>query len=114
MSNADGFVIKNGVLTEYIGEDTEVYIPKGVTAIGDEVFEDRGDITCVVFPDGVTEIGENAFAWCHALGIVVIPDSVTKIYWSTFLGCENLTIHAPKGSYAEAYAKENEFPFVAE
>jgi hypothetical protein len=28
--------------------------------------------------------------------------------------CPNLTIHAPAGSYAEAYAKENNIPFVAE
>ena len=28
--------------------------------------------------------------------------------------CDNFTIHAPAGSYAEQYAKENNIPFVAE
>lgn len=114
MSNADGFVIKNGVLTEYIGEDTEVYIPEGVTAIGDEAFYDRGDIRSVVVPEGVTSIGEDAFSWCYELVGITIPGSVTDIRWSSFKGCEDLSIRAPKGSYAEAYAEENEISFVAE
>ncbi len=30
-----------------------------------------------------------------------------------FSGCDKLTIYAPTGSYAEAYAKENNIPFEA-
>ena len=36
-----------------------------------------------------------------------------KSDWA-FVDCPNLTIHAPAGSYAEQYAKENHIPFVAE
>lgn len=114
MSNADDFVVENGILTEYIGEDTEIYIPEGVTAIGDEAFYDHSDICSVVIPDGVTAIGEDAFSWCYALCSITIPDSVTDICWSSFKGCEDLTIHAPKDSFAEAYANENEITFAAQ
>jgi hypothetical protein len=45
---------------------------------------------------------------------IFIPSSVTAIGAEAFLGCFNVTIHAPVGSYAEQYAKENNIPFVAE
>jgi hypothetical protein len=45
---------------------------------------------------------------------VSIPGSVTYIGALAFNECPNLTIHAPAGSYAETYAKENNIPFVAE
>lgn len=114
MSNAGDFVIENGVLIEYRGDDTDIVIPDNVVGIGDEAFADCGDICSVVIPDGVTEIGEDAFAWCYELQSIVIPESVADIKWSTFKGCENVTIHAKQGSYAESYANENEFPFSAE
>ena len=48
-------------------------------------------------------------------GDVVIPESVTRIgSWAFISGCTDLTIHAPAGSCAEQYAKENNIPFVAE
>lgn len=44
--------------------------------------------------------------------MVHIPDSVTSIGEGAFSACKELTIHAPAGSYAEQYAKENNIPFV--
>ena len=35
MSNANDFVIENGVLIKYTGKDTVVEIPEGITAIDD-------------------------------------------------------------------------------
>lgn len=108
------FLIENGVLIEYTGDDTDVVIPDNVTVIGDEAFADNCDICSIVIPDSVTKIGEDAFAWCCELCKAVIPESVVNINWSSFKGCESLVIHAPKGSYAEGYALENEFAFAEE
>ena len=68
MNNANDFVINNGVLTKYTGNDENIVIPDGVTSIGFRAFE----------------------------------------------GCRQVTIHAPAGSFAKTYAKENNIPFVAE
>ncbi|MCI9185764.1 MAG: hypothetical protein HFF33_00235 [Oscillospiraceae bacterium] len=46
-------------------------------------------------------------------GDVAIPASVTEIESSAFYGCKKLTIHAPAGSAAEQYAKENGIRFEA-
>ncbi len=37
-----------------------------------------------------------------------------RIGTDAFKDCHKLTIHAPAGSYAEQYAKENNIPYVAE
>ena len=38
MSNINDFVIENGVLRKYIGNDADVDIPNSVTEIGDYAF----------------------------------------------------------------------------
>lgn len=134
-----GFQIENNVLVKYEEEPgiTEVVIPKGVTQIGCGVFSWCETVTSVTIPESVTEIGWYAFESCRSLKniriptevskiesgtfigcqnltSVTIPESVTEIGDWAFLGCEKLTIHAPAGSYAEEYAKENEISFAAE
>ena len=42
---------------------------------------------------------------------ITIPDSVTSIGANAFEFCNDLTIIGYAGSYAEAYAKENEIEF---
>lgn len=62
----------------------------------------------------VVTIGTGAFERHSEITDITIPASVTTIAWFAFDGCTNMTIHAPAGSYAETYAKENNIPFVAE
>ena len=93
------FALSSGkeiILERYKGKDAVVYIPaqiegKPVVTIGTSAFERHSEITDIS-----------------------IPASVTTIAWFAFDGCTNMTIHAPAGSYAEKYAKENNIPFVAE
>ena len=93
------FALSSGkeiILERYKGKDAVVYIPaqiegKPVVTIGTSAFERHSEITDIT-----------------------IPASVTTIAWFAFDGCTNMTIHAPAGSYAESYAKENNIPFVAE
>ena len=65
-------------------------------------------------PETIKEIGKTAFADCTSVTSIRIPASVVQIQSGTFNDCKNLTIHAPIGSYAEQYAKENNILFVAE
>ena len=68
----------------------------------------------VVLSANMTEIPRMVFERCEALESVWIPGGVSAIAVDAFRGCAKLTIHAPAGSYAETYAKENNIPFVAE
>ena len=88
----------------------EVSIGEGVSEIEGSAFE-RCGLTQVVIPDSVSVIRGSAFANCAELTEITIPASVTEIGQGAFEGCKNLTIHAPGGSYAETYAKEQKIPF---
>ena len=68
----------------------------------------------MVIPEHIAEIESWAFHGCVNLQSVMIHAGVTKIHKTAFAECPALTIHAPAGSYAETYAKENNIPFVAE
>lgn len=137
LNTQDSFIIRNGVLRKYRGIGGDVEIPVGVTDIAAFAFDGCRFLTSVVIPDGVTAIHECAFEICKALTSVVISNSVTSIDAWAFRGCHNLasvriptsvtyigvaafaycpklTIHAPAGSNAEQYAKENNIPFVVD
>lgn len=92
-------------------------IPTGVTKIGKGAFSGR-DIETLTIPTSVCSIGTFAFNLCNnKFTDVFIPASVTEIGEFAFVWCGSkkgvsFTIHAPKGSYAESYAKENNIPFV--
>lgn len=123
MSNINEFVIRNGVLEQYRGRDTNVVIPDGVTAIGYGAFYDCSSLRSIVIPDSVTEIGYKAFDGCKMLtayndngfiiinGIligytgmdndVVIPDGVTKIGNEAFRDCSSLSSVAIPDSVTE-------------
>ena len=69
-------------------------------------------ISEITIPEGYTSLDYYAFNGCESLYSVTLPASLTEIGEDAFCGCsEDLTIHAPKGSYAEQYAKENDIPF---
>lgn len=86
------FVILNGVLEGYSGNNAEVNIPgnAGITAIGRHVFIGKKDVTSVTVPNGVTSIGEYAF---NASGIISmnLPESVTEIGEHAFGNTNSLT-----------------------
>ncbi|HEX3028929.1 MAG TPA: leucine-rich repeat protein [Clostridia bacterium] len=109
------FVVKNGVLIEYIGTDnvvnipdnlgitaigedafsgssiTSVTIPNGVTAIWGFAFDNCSSLTTVTIPNSVTILGDCAFYFCNSLTKVTIPNRITAIGNSTFYGCSSLT-----------------------
>lgn len=113
LADEEGFIIVNSTLYHYVGKRKKVIIPQGVTTIGDWALGES-NITEVTIPKSVKTIEDNAFIYCNKLTRIHIPENVTTIGKCAFEECEKLTVHAPAGSYAEQYAKENNIPFVAE
>ena len=89
-----------------------VVINDGVTSIGDSAFSYCESLTSIEIPNGVISIGEFAFSYCESLTSIVIPDGVISIGNWAFDECPDLTIFSYNGSKAQAYAIENEIPFV--
>lgn len=56
-TTVDGFVIKNGVLKKYTGQDEKIAIPQGVTAIGSKAFYHCERLVEIDIPESVTSIG---------------------------------------------------------
>lgn len=89
MSMTD-FIIDNGILKPYYGNESHVVIPDGVTKIGEVVFSDCTELTSIEIPSSVTSIGYGAFSLCTSLKNIKIPNSVTEIGNRVFFGCTSL------------------------
>lgn len=97
MSEND-FVIENGALKKYTGNNENVTIPEGVTKIANFAFHSNEIIKSVIIPEGVNAIGKSAFYECKNLRKITIPNSVNIIGESVFNGCVKLkTITIPSG-----------------
>jgi hypothetical protein len=90
----DYFIIEDGVLLKYEGEDKEVVVPNEVKIIGEKAFFWNVNLTNIILPFGITKIGESAFEWCISLESIVIPSNVTFVgsnaFWDT-AGIQNVT-----------------------
>ena len=96
--SSKSFLINDGVLGKYIGEDSEVIVPDTVTRISDYAFRDCQNVKVVVLPDTIESIGSHAFDGCHRLTSINLPDSVTNIGSYAFANCTSLaSIQIPKG-----------------
>ena len=92
----------------------DIVFPNQISCIEAGVFYECENLNHFCVPTKASVIKVNAFRGCKSLEKVIIPSQVTEIDSLAFKDCPNLTIHAPAGSYAEQYAKENNIPFVAE
>ena len=112
LADENGFVVFNGILFGYYGEEeiiaipdgvreidayafaskeiAEVFIPNSVRRIGENAFEYAKELSRVTISGGVEEIGESAFQLCEALSKIVIPNSVKAIGAMAFQGCDCL------------------------
>ena len=112
------FVIDDGVLVRYLGNETEVIIPSGVGVIAFESFalhkniksvimsNDTTNIEDFVFSDSSLEnitlseklinIGSRAFSFCSNLKNITLPEGLKTIGDSAFAfsGLEEITIPA--------------------
>lgn len=81
------FIIEDGVLKRYSGNNKNVIIPYGVKIIGEDAFQ-KSLIESVVIPDTVVSIENDAFICCKHLKHIDIPDTVKKIGRHAFWGTE--------------------------
>ena len=113
-------------------------IPEGVTALPDSIFDSAAYLTDIVLPSTLTTIGQFAFTGCSALERLILPDSVTSVKYRAFENCTSLTkiwigrnvkeisdgfrncdknkltIYGEANTYAQQWAEENGFNFVAQ
>ena len=72
-----------------------------VKEIEDRAFQGQSYISSIFIPDGVTSIGNYAFSGCSSLTSVEIGDSVTSIGNYAFYYCESLTSIEFTGTVAQ-------------
>ena len=94
-SHLDKYLEEKGLNRNTLQEFT---VPKGITKIGNNVFEQCTSLTSIKLPDGITEIGNEAFRYCTSLVTIEIPEEITKIGNNVFEQCTSLTsIKLPDG-----------------
>ena len=86
-------------------------LPASLTRVEDGAFE-GGAFGYVLIPEGVTQIESRAFAACPNLRFAKFLGESTMIDDTAFDGVTNLTIIAPVGSKAEAYASAHGCTFI--
>ena len=97
MSNND-FIIDNGILIDYIGNDEHIIIPDGITEIRSEGtvsmfyggYKRELKVTKITLPVGLKIIRSSAFQYCKWLTDICLPDGIEEIGESAFSHCEKL------------------------
>lgn len=82
-------------------------LPAALLVIEEEAFA-GSPAEIVNIPSGCTAIESRAFAGCESLVQVSIPASVLSIADDAFSGCSGITIIAPEGSAAQAFANAHD------
>ena len=81
---------ENGVLTECTGNITNFALVRGITAIGNYVFQESNLLTYAKLTQDVTWIGESAFARCKWLVSIKQAGGVKEIGAKAFSDCIRL------------------------
>lgn len=88
-------------------------LPEDLRIIQDEAF--RGDsFRYAYLPDGVESIGSCVFDDCRNLQYVRIPETATSIDQNAFGDLKDITLIGTAGSFAETYADQKGYVFLAE
>ena len=91
------FVIQNGVLEKYLGDEAHVVVPEEVTIIGEDAFYDCQNMVSITLPKGIQSIGSGAFGYCCNLEEIVLSEELKAIGNGAFRGSGVKRITWPKG-----------------
>lgn len=87
----NAFLVVDGVLKQYIGNDKTVNIPANITSIGNYAFAYCVGLQAVTIDDSVTDIGDYAFYSCSALKSVTYGTDLSTIGNYAFAECVDLS-----------------------
>ena len=73
------FDIQDGVLTRYVGKDTDLIIPEGVTEVSGDPFWCEKEFKTIVIPSTLVKISDSMFARCKVKEITVAEGN-TQFY----------------------------------
>ena len=108
--------IGNGAFGMMTGSDDRgfgVILPKSLTSLGEGVFL-SSNVRKITFPEGLISIPRYTLAYNDLLETVILPASIQDIHDEAFKGVDKdkVMFICPEGSYAESWAKENDFGVV--
>ena len=69
---------------------TRIVINRGITSIGDGIFQGFSSLQSLQLPGRLEAIGDRAFYGCSSLKSISIPSSVVEIGSQAFYGCSSL------------------------
>ncbi len=84
------FRISGTILLKYLGTESRVVVPEGITVIAEEAFAGNEAINRVILPESLQEIGAGAFRNCLLLQTIPFPQSVRRIGAGAFENCVKL------------------------
>jgi len=80
----EDFLLVDGVLLRYQGDDAVVVIPDEVTAVGPAAFAGNERLRHVIIPEGLMEIEADAFADCPKLAHVTMDENGWNYFFAHF------------------------------
>ncbi len=86
----DNFLISGTILLRYLGSESRVAVPEGITIIAEEAFAGNEAVDRVILPDSLLEIGASAFRGCLLLQTIEFPGQVRRIGAGAFENCIKL------------------------
>jgi hypothetical protein len=89
LADEDGFIILNGTLCGYTGNQTDVTIPEGVLSVSG-AFGGYAELTSVKIPDTVKRIEADAFSGCKKLKELTVPAGVEYFDKAAVADCTRL------------------------
>lgn len=84
------FRISGTMLLRYLGEESRVVIPEGITMIAEGAFAGNETIDRVIFPESLQRIGAEAFRGCLLMQTAELPGGLRQIAAGAFADCVKL------------------------